>query len=116
MARDVERGAVRIEKELVTEERTITVPVTEERVRMTRVDANDPNAVDADAFEAGVIEMPIRGQEVDGETTARKAGEVVIEKEAVTRFEEVGGTVRREEVRVEDRTVDMDLVDDARRP
>ena len=113
--RDVERGAVRIEKELVTEDRTITVPVTEERVRVTRVDANDPGAVGADAFEEGVIEVPVRGQEVDVEKTARKAGEVVVEKEAETRTERVGGTVRREEVRVDDQTVDAGYDRDTRR-
>ena len=106
--RDVERGAVRIEKELVTEERTVTVPVTEERVRVTRVEANDPGAVGADAFEEGAIEVPVRGQEVDVAKTARKAGEVIVEKEAETRTEHVGGTVRREEVRVDDQTIDAD--------
>lgn len=111
---DVDRGAVRVEKELVTEDRTITVPVTEERVRVTRVDANDPNAVDADAFEEGVIEVPVRGQEVDVEKRARKAGEVIVEKEAETRTERVGGTVRREEVRVDDQTIDSGYADDAR--
>jgi uncharacterized protein (TIGR02271 family) len=114
VTRDVERGAVRIEKELVTEDRTITVPVTEERIRVTRVDSNEPGAVGADAFEEGVIEVPVRGQEVDVQKTARKAGEVVVEKESVTRSEQVGGTVRREEVRVEDGTVDVDRVDERR--
>ncbi len=112
--RDVDRGAVRIEKELVTEDRTVTVPVTEERVRVTRVDANDPGAVGADAFEEGVIEVPVRGQEVDVEKTARKAGEVIVEKEAETRTERVGGTVRREEVRVDDQTIDPGYADDTR--
>jgi len=112
--RDVDRGAVRVEKELVTEDRTITVPVTEERVRVTKVDANDPNAVGADAFEEGVIEVPVRGQEVDVEKRARKTGEVIVEKEAETRTERVGGTVRREEVRVDDQTVDSGYTDDAR--
>jgi uncharacterized protein (TIGR02271 family) len=112
--RDVDRGAVRIEKELVTEDRTVTVPVTEERVRVTRVDSNDPGAVGADAFEEGVIEVPVRGQEVDVAKTARKAGEVVVEKEAETRTERVGGTVRREEVRVDDQTIDPGYADDTR--
>jgi uncharacterized protein (TIGR02271 family) len=111
--RDVDRGAVRVEKELVTEDRTVTVPVTEERVRVTRVDSNDPGAVGADAFEEGVIEVPVRGQEVDVEKTARMAGEVIVEKEAVTRSEQVGGTVRREEVRVDDQSVETVVEDSA---
>jgi uncharacterized protein (TIGR02271 family) len=113
--RDVDRGAVRIEKEMVTEDRTISVPVTEERVRVTRVDSTDPSAVGADAFEEGVIEVPVRGQEVDVEKTARKAGEVVVEKEAETKTKRVGGKVRREEVHVDDQTVDGGYTDDTRR-
>jgi uncharacterized protein (TIGR02271 family) len=112
--RDVDRGAVRIEKEMVTEDRTISVPVTEERVRVTRVDSNDPNAVGADAFEEGVIEVPVRGQEVDVEKTARKAGEVIVEKEAETKTKRVGGKVRREEVHVDDQTIDSGYAEDTR--
>ena len=112
VTREVDRGAVRIEKELVTEERTITVPVTEERVRVTRVDADDLGAVGTDAFEEGVIEVPVRGQEVEVAKTARKASEVIVEKEAETRTERVGGTVRREEVRVDDQTVDAGYASD----
>jgi len=104
--REVDRGAVRIEKDVITEERTMEVPVTEERVRVSRVGV-DPNATyDAsDAFQEGVIEVPLTGQEVDVERTAHVAGEVVIEKEAVQRTERVGGTVRREEVRVDEGSV-----------
>jgi uncharacterized protein (TIGR02271 family) len=112
--RDVDRGAVRIEKELVTEDRTVTVPVTEERVRVTRVDSDDPGAVGADAFEEGVIEVPVRGQEVDIQKTAHKSGEVVVEKEAETRTKSVGGKVRREEVRVDDQTIDSGYSDETR--
>lgn len=112
--RDVDRGAVRIEKELVTEDRTISVPVTEERVRVTRVDSTDPGAVDADAFEEGVIEVPLRGQEVDVEKTARRAGEVVVEKEAETKTKRVDGKVRREEVHVDDQTIDSSYTENTR--
>jgi len=104
--RSVDRGAVRIEKELVTEDRTITVPVTEERVRVTQVDTDEVVGANAgDVFEEGVVEVPLRGEEVDVQKTARKTGEVIVEKEAVQRDQQVGGTVRREEVRVDDETV-----------
>lgn len=104
--REVDRGTVRIEKELVTEDKTITVPVTEERVRVTRVDTNESAPADAaDVFQEGVIDVPVRGEEVDIQKTARKTGEVVVEKEAVQRDETVSGEVRREEVRVDDATV-----------
>jgi len=104
--RPVERGSVRIEKELVTEDRNITVPVTEERVRVTRVDAADatsPMSTEG-AFRDEVIEVPVTGEEVYVQKTARLAGEVVVEKEAVQTDKRVGGTVRREEVHVDDST------------
>jgi uncharacterized protein (TIGR02271 family) len=105
--RQVDRGKVRIEKELVTEDRTITVPVTEERVRVTRVDAADATSTanTADAFQDEVIEVPVKGEEVDVQKNARLAGEVVVEKEAVQKDKRVSGTVRREEVHVDDATV-----------
>jgi len=103
--RPVSRGAVRIQKELVTENKTVTVPVTEERVRVTQVDTNEPVGTDAgDVFQEGTIEVPLRGEEVDLQKTARKTGEVVVEKEAVQHTEDVAGEVRREEVRVDDRS------------
>jgi len=103
--RPVSRGAVRIQKELVTENKTVTVPVTEERVRITQVDANEMVGADTrDAFQEGVIEVPLTGEEVELQKTARKTGEVVVEKEAVQHTEEVAGEVRREEVHVDDRS------------
>jgi len=103
--RGVDRGKVRIEKEIVTENRTITVPVTEERVRITQVDTDESVTANAgDIFEEGVVEVPLRGEEVDVQKTARKTGEVVVEKEAVQRNEQVSGDVRREEVRIDDQT------------
>jgi uncharacterized protein (TIGR02271 family) len=113
--REVDRGAVRIEKELVTEERTVTVPVTEERIRVTRVATDAPVSGEA-AFEEGVIEVPLHGEEVELEKVARQTGEVVVEKEAVQHTEQVGGTVRREEVRVDDQTVIADADAGAPRP
>jgi uncharacterized protein (TIGR02271 family) len=113
--RAVDRGKVRIEKEVVTEDRNITVPVTEERIRVTRVDSNESVAADAaDAFQEGTIEVPLRGEEVDIEKTARKTGEVIVDKEAVQRDETVSGTVRRENVRVDDQTRQTDSFTDHR--
>jgi uncharacterized protein (TIGR02271 family) len=104
--RPVDRGKVRIEKDVVTEERAMDVPVTEERVRVRHVPAGGEVPADAVAFEEGVIEVPLRGEEVVVEKHTRRAGEVVVEKEAVQHTERVGGTVRREEVRVDDATVE----------
>lgn len=100
--RPVEKGEVEITKDVVEEERTMEVPVTEERVRVTR------RAVDRDAetgelaFEEGTVDVPVRGEEVDVEKRTRVAEEVEVAKEQVERTERVGGTVRKERVRVDE--------------
>ncbi len=103
----VEAGQVRIRKDVVAEERTLEVPVTEERVRVERRVVDRPvSAADADAFEETVIDVPLRSETVDVQKQARVAEEIVVSKEAVERTEQVTYTVRREEVYVdEDATV-----------
>jgi uncharacterized protein (TIGR02271 family) len=67
------------------------------------------SAADAGAFEETVIDVPLRTETVDVQKQARVAEEVVVSKEAVQRTEQVGGTVRREEVYVDE---DATLIDD----
>ena len=108
--RQQEAGAVRIEKDVVAEERTLEVPVTEERIRVERRVVDRPaTAADAAAFEETVIDVPLRSETVDVQKQARVTGEVVVSKEAVERTEQVSGTVRREEVYVDE---DATLIDD----
>lgn len=95
-----EIGEILIEKEVVTEERTIDVPVTEERLRVARHVVDRPPAEGDTPFDGGKIEIPIMGEEVALETEVRVAEEVEIGKETVERTEQVTGTVRREEVRL----------------
>ena len=113
--RTVERGQVRIEKDVVIEEQELDVPVTEERVNVTRrVVDRDLQAGDA-TFEEGTIEVPVRGEEADLQKQARVREELEISKDAVQQTERVGGKVRREQARVVDTTdtVDTDeLLDD----
>jgi uncharacterized protein (TIGR02271 family) len=112
-AREREAGAVRIEKDVVAEERTLEVPVTEERVRVERRVVDRPvSAADADAFEETVIEVPLRSETVDIQKRARVAEEVVVSKEATQRTERVSDTVRREEVYVDE---DATLIDERER-
>ena len=112
--RPQEAGAVRIEKDVVAEERTLEVPVTEERVRVERRVVDRPvTAADADAFEETVIEVPLRTETVDMQKQARVTEEVVVSKDAVQRTERVTDTVRREEVVVdEDAIVDASIARD----
>jgi uncharacterized protein (TIGR02271 family) len=112
--REREAGAVRIEKDVVTEEQTLDVPVTEERVRVERRVVDRPvSAADAAAFEETVIDVPLRSETVDVQKQARVAEEVVVSKEATQRTERVADTVRREEVFVdEDAVADASFRDD----
>jgi uncharacterized protein (TIGR02271 family) len=112
--RQQEAGAVRIEKDVITEEQTLDVPVTEERVRVERRVVDRPvSAADADAFEETVIDVPLRTETVDIQKQARVAEEVVVSKEATQRTERVSDTVRREEVIVdEDATADASFTRD----
>ena len=114
--RQVERGAVRVDKDVITEEQSIDVPVTEEHVEVTRRTVDRDVAASADAFEEGTIEVPVRGEEVDVEKRTRVVGEVDIDKTAEQRTARVTDTVRREEVTVDDEVVDaVDDVDTTRR-
>ena len=109
-----EGGAVRIEKDVVTEQRTLDVPVTEERVRVERRVVDRPvGAADADAFQETVIDVPLTTETVDVQKQARVAEEIVVSKDAVQRTEQVTDTVRREEVYVdEDAGIDASIVED----
>lgn len=100
--RQVDRGAVRVEKNVVSEEQSLDVPVTEEEVHVTRRTVDRNAAPGETLFEGGTIEVPVRGEEVDVEKRARVAEELEISKEAVQKTQRVTDTVRREEAHVVD--------------
>jgi len=99
--RPVEYGQVQVQKDVVTEQRSIDVPVTEERVRVTRRAVDRPGA-EAGAFEEGTVSVPVRGEAVDVQKQVRVAEEVELAKEQVQRTERIDDTVRRERVNVDD--------------
>ena len=103
--RPVERGTVRVAKDVVAEERTLEVPVTEERLVVNRrvVDRDAPAG--AAAYAEDTIEIPLLSEEVDVQKRDRVVEEIEIGKERVQRTERVTDTVRREEVRVDDTAV-----------
>lgn len=105
--RKVERGAVQIEKDVVTQHKSIDVPVTEEEVNITRRSV-DRDVDGSHAFEEGTIEVPLRGEEVELTKTARVVEEIDIDKTAREHIETVSGEVRREEVHIDGQNVDVD--------
>jgi len=109
--RPVERGEVRINKDVVEEDRVLDVPVSEERVTVTRR-AVDRDATDADAaFTEDTIEVPLRSEEVNVQKRNRVVEEIDIAKDTVQRTERVADTVRRERVNVDEAAVDRTRTD-----
>lgn len=107
--RQREVGEVQVSKDVIAEEQVLQVPVTEERVHVQRRAVQGDATPDANAFQEGTFEVPIRGEEVELQKRTRVAEEVEVAKEAVQRTEQVSGTVRREEVVVEETTPDAGL-------
>lgn len=100
--RGVQRGQVRIEKDVIEEERSMDVPVMEERVQVSRrVVDREVRPGDA-SFEEGTIEIPVYGEEVELEKRTRVREELEVTKDQVQDTERVSGTVRREEARIVD--------------
>jgi len=102
--REREAGEVIVHKDVVSEQKTIEVPVTEERVRVTRRTVDRADDTGEVSLQEETFEVPVRTTEVDVQKRTRVAEEIDIEKEAVQRTEQVSDTVRREVVNVEDST------------
>jgi uncharacterized protein (TIGR02271 family) len=100
--RPVETGAVRIRKRIVSEDRVIEVPVTEEEIRVERRIVDRPIGGATEAVEQIIIEVPLRKETVDVEKRAHATEEIVVTKDVIQRTERVTDTVRREEVRIDE--------------
>jgi uncharacterized protein (TIGR02271 family) len=102
----VQAGEVRVRKEVVTEERTIEVPVTREEVVIERRPASGAASGKIDEDEE--IRIPLMEEEVRVEKTPVVREEVTLKKRQVQDTQEVSDTVRREEARIE-RTGDANV-------
>lgn len=110
--RSVQTGELRLQTDVVEEQRTVEVPITREEVYVERHPV-DRRPSDRPITEAGeTIEVPVMEEEVMVEKRAVVYEEVEVGKRAVQETESVGATVRREELRVEDE--DNVLTDDSR--
>lgn len=97
--REVDRGAVRVDKHVVEEQQSIDVPLTEEEVHVERRAVDRP--ADSSDFDDTTIEVPLRGEEAQVSKTARVVEEIDIDKTAHDRVETVSDTVRHEEVDID---------------
>jgi uncharacterized protein (TIGR02271 family) len=109
----VQRGEVRLRKEIVTEKQNIEVPVTREELVIERV----PASGQAQAGEIGTdtnqeIRVPLSEEHVRAEKQPVVNEEVRVGKRAVQNTEHVSDNVRHEELRVDksgDVNVDSDV-------
>jgi len=97
----VETGHVQVGKEVVTEQRTLDVPVTHEEVTIERRPV-DRRPSDSPIDDHGqTLEIPVREERVDLDKRTVVYEEVEVGKREVQDTQQVSGTVDREEARIE---------------
>ncbi len=97
----VEAGRVQIGKEVVEEQKTLNVPVTREEVTVERraVSRQPSDTPIGEGDET--IRVPVREEQVSVEKRPVVTEEISVGKQAVQETQQVSGTVRREEARIE---------------
>jgi uncharacterized protein (TIGR02271 family) len=98
----VQAGEVRLRKEVVSEDRTIEVPVTREEVVIERRPAAKGQSAEGTIAEGEEIRIPVMEEEVRVEKTPVVREEVTLKKRQVQDTERFSDTVRREEARIEE--------------
>jgi uncharacterized protein (TIGR02271 family) len=97
----VQAGEVRVRKEVVSEDRTIEVPVTREEVVVERRPAAGGENAGGTIDDGEEIRIPLMEEEVRVEKTPVVREEISLKKRQVQDTKEVSDTVRREEARIE---------------
>ena len=93
-------GEVGVRKDVVTEQRTMDVPVTREEVDVQRRPV-ERRPADRPVGEGEEIRVPVHEEQVRVEKEPVVKEEIEVGKRQVQETEQVSGTVRREEARVE---------------
>jgi len=103
----VQTGEVQLHKDVVTEQKTINVPVTHEEVVIERRPVTGDQVDDATPISEGeTIRVPVSEEQVNVTKTPVVTGEVAVGKRAVQENQQVTDTVKREEARL-DRSGDV---------
>jgi uncharacterized protein (TIGR02271 family) len=108
----VQRGEVRLRKEVVTENQNIQVPVTREELVIERVPVEGREAAGQNIGAQGEIRVPLTEERVSTEKVPVVREEVRVGKRAVSETRKVSDETRREELRV-DKEGDVNEIDDA---
>lgn len=96
-------GEVRIHKDVITEHKTIDVPVTREEIVIERRPASGTGrSTTSDMRPGEEIRIPVKEEQVKVEKTAVVKEEVTVGKRKVTETEKVAADVKHEELRVEE--------------
>jgi uncharacterized protein (TIGR02271 family) len=104
----IEKGRVQIGKDVVEEQQTLEVPVTREEVTVERRPiGREPS--DTPVGQGGEdIRVPVREEQVSVEKRPVVTEEIRVGKRKAQETQQVSGTVRREEARIEG-TGDVDV-------
>jgi len=97
----VQKGEVRVHKEIVTEQQRIDVPVSHEEVVIEHLPASEARATNTPIGQSETIRIPVSGEQVNVTKQTVETGEIDIRKRDVQGEQRVTGTVRREEPRIE---------------
>ena len=103
----VEAGRARLRKYVVTEQQSVTVPVSHEEVRVERepiTDENRGDAVDGPSISEEEHEVILHAERPVVQTEAVPVERVRLGTETVTEQENVTGEVRKEQIEVHDGT------------
>lgn len=109
----VQRGEVRLRKEVVTENQTISVPVTREELVVERMPGSGQRAT-GDIGTDEEVRVPLSEEHARVEKQPVVNEEVRVGKRAVQNTEQVSDNVRHEELRV-DKSGDVDVGSDVER-
>lgn len=112
----VQKGEVRVHKEVVTEQQRIDVPVSHEEVVIEHIPASEARVADTPIGQSETIHIPVSEEQVNVTKQTVETGEIDVKKRDVQGEQRVTGTVRREEPRIEKSgDVDVSRDDDVRR-
>jgi uncharacterized protein (TIGR02271 family) len=100
--RSHQAGEVHVRKDVVTEQKTVVVPVTREEVKVEVVPTQGAAPSGERAFEQSEVTVPVMEEEVELRKRAVSRGEARISKEEREQQVSASAEVRREEIDVEE--------------
>ena len=100
----IDRGEVRLRKEIITENQTIQVPVTREELVIERHAVGQNTQASGSIGDNSEIRIPLSEERASVEKSTVVREEVSVGKKSVEEVRDLGGEVRREELIVDDST------------